>query len=121
MTFDGLEMSAVTKLAMVMAAADGKVEKSELAYMAIEMARFGIKDPDPILNGAEKMDPGIAMAIVEKFDYERKKYVAAYLGTMMASDGDIDEKELAIWKLTSTLCGLPSMNIKDAINHIKNL
>ena len=34
---------------------------------------------------------------------------------------DIDDKELAVWRLTSTLCGLPSMTIKEAINHIKNL
>ena len=121
MSFTGLEMSAITKLAMVMAAADGKVEQSELAYMAIEMARFGIQDADPVLNGAKAIDPTIAMAIVEKFDYERKKYVAAYLGTMMAADGDIDDKELAVWRLTSTLCGLPSMTIKEAVNYIKNL
>lgn len=121
MTFTGLEMSAVTKLAMIMAAADGKVENSELAYMAVEMARFGVQDADSILNGAKAMDPTIAMAVVEKFDFERKKYVAAYLGVMMASDGKIDDKELAIWKLTSSLCGLPSMNIQDAVNHIKNM
>lgn len=121
MTFNGLEMSAVTKLAMVMAGADGKVEQTELTYMAIEMARFGIKDAEPVIKGANAMDPTIAMAIIEKFDYERKKYVAAYLGTMMAADGNIDDKELAIWRLTSTLCGLPSMNIQDAINYIKNL
>ena len=30
-------------------------------------------------------------------------------------------KELSLWRLTSTLCGLPSMNIQEAINHIKNL
>lgn len=114
-------MSAVTKLALVMAAADGKVENSELAYMALEMARFGIQDAEPILNGARTMEPSIAMAIVERFDYERKKYVAAYLGTMMAADGNIADKELAIWRLTSTLCGLPSMNIQEAINHIKNM
>ena len=114
-------MSAVTKLAMVMAGADGKVEQSELTYMALEMARFGIKDADPVINGANAMDPTIAMAIIGKFDYERKKYVAAYLGTMMAADGDIDDKELAVWRLTSTLCGLPSMTIQEAINHIKNI
>lgn len=121
MTFNGLEMSAVTKLAMVMAGADGKVEQSELTYMALEMARFGIKDSEPIIKGANAMDPTIAMAIIEKFDYERKKYVAAYLGTMMAADGDIDDKELAVWRLTSTLCGLPSMTIQEAINHIKSI
>lgn len=120
MSFTGLEMSALTKLAMVMAGADGKVEQSELAYMAVEMARFGVMDAEPVIRGANAMDPTIALAIVEKFDYERKKYVAAYLGTMMAADGNIDDKELAIWKLTSSLCGLPSMNIKEAVEFIQN-
>ena len=121
MTFNGMEMSAITKLALIMAAADGKIENTEVAYMAIEMNRFGITNADPIIKGAEAMDPAIAMAIVGKFDYERKKYVAAYLGTMMAADGNVADKELAVWKVTSTLCGLPLMNIQDAISHIRNL
>lgn len=104
-----------------MVGADGKVESTELACMAIEMARFGIKDSEPIIKAANSMDPTIAMAIVEKFDYEKKKYVTAYLGTIMAADGDIDDKELAIWKLTSSLCNLPSMNIKEAVNYMQNL
>lgn len=121
MTFTGLEMTAVTKLAMVMVSADGKVEQTELACMAVEMARFGIQDADPIIDAANSMEPTIAMAIVEKLDYEKKKYVSAYLGTIMAIDKDIDDKELAVWKLTSTLCGLPSMNIKEAIDYMANL
>lgn len=114
-------MSAITKLALVMAAADGKIEKTELTYLAIELARFGVQDAEPLINGAQAMDPTIAMAIVEKFDYEKKKYVAAYLGTMMAANGEIDDKELAVWRLTSTLCGLPTMDIQEALYHIKNL
>ena len=121
MTFTSIEMSAISKLALAMAAADGKVEKSELTYIALEMARFGVKDADSILKGAEEMDPTIALSIVSKMTPKEKKYVAAYLGTIMAVNGDIDAKELSLWRLTSSLCGLPTMNIQEAIQYIKEM
>lgn len=121
MTFTSIEMAAIAKLALAMAAADGKVEKKELTYIALEMARFGVKDADSILKGADEMDPTIALSVVSKMTETEKKYVAAYLGTLMAVDGDIDDKELALWRLTSTLCGLPTMNIKEAVSHIENM
>ncbi|MBQ8153267.1 MAG: tellurite resistance protein TerB [Prevotella sp.] len=121
MTFTSIEMSAIAKLALAMAAADGNVEKSELSYIALELARFGVKNADPILKGAGEMDPTIALSIVSKMSFDEKKYVTAYLGTLMAVNGDIDDKELSLWRLTSTLCGLPSMNIQEAIEHIKNI
>lgn len=114
-------MSAIAKLALAMAAADGNVEKSELTYIALELARFGVKDSDPILQGSDEMEPSIALSVVSNMTIEEKKYVAAYLGTLMAVNGDIDDKELALWRLTSTLCGLPSMTIKEAINYIHNM
>ena len=39
----------------------------------------------------------------------------------MISDGEIDEKEKALWQLVSLLCNLPEMNIIEAISFIKNL
>ena len=121
MTFTSIEMSAISKLALAMAAADGKVEKSELGYIALELTRFGVKDADPILKGADEMDPTIALSIVSKMTPKEKKYVAAYLGTVMAVDRNIDDKELSLWRLTSTLCGLPTMNIQEAIQYIKEM
>lgn len=119
--FSGFELSAITKLALAMAHADGKIEETELACIALELMRFGIEDSSPILNGAEAMDAALAMAVVEKMDSTRKKYVAAYLGVVMASDGNIDDNELAMWKLTSTFCNLPAMTIKEAAKFITEL
>lgn len=121
MTFTSIEMSAITKLALAMAAADGKVEKSELAYIALEMSRFGVKDADTVIEGANALDASDALSIVSRMTSEEKKYVTAYLGTLMAANGEIDEKELALWRLTSSLCGLPSMTIIEAINYVKNM
>lgn len=119
--FSGFELSAITKLALAMAHADRKVEETELACIATELMRFGVNDPSSILNGAEAMDAALAMSVVEKLDSSRKKYVAAYLGALMAIDGDIDGNELAIWRLTSTLCDLPTMDIKDALHYMSEL
>lgn len=119
MTFTGIEMAAIAKLAITMANADGKVEKKELAYIALELARFGVRDSDPILKGAMEMDSTTALSIVEKMTNEEKRYVTAYLGTLMAVDGKIDGKELALWNLTSAICNLPEMNISEAVDIIK--
>ncbi|MBQ7420855.1 MAG: TerB family tellurite resistance protein [Prevotella sp.] len=121
MTFTGIEMAAIAKLALAMANADGKVDKNELSYIALEMARFGVKDADPILKGGMEMDATIALSIVAKMNQEEKKYVTAYLGTLIAADGKIDDKEMALWKLTSSLCGLPIMNIAEAIEYVKKM
>ena len=121
MTFTKNEMSAIAKLAVAMANADGKVEKNELAYIALEMVRFGVKDSDSILEEAAGMEASTALAIVSNMTTEEKKYVTAYLGALMASDGNIDNKELALWKLVSTLCELPTMSVKEAVNYVMKM
>lgn len=121
MTFTKKEMSAIAKLAVAMANADGKVEKNELTYIALEMVRFGVKDSDSILEEAAGMEASTALAIVSNMTTEEKKYVTAYLGALMASDGNIDNKELALWKLVSTLCELPTMSVEEAVNYVMKM
>lgn len=121
MTLKGNELAAITKLAIAMANADGKVEDSELTYMALEMHRFGIEDPKPILSVADSMTPVMAFSIINSLSPEGKKYAAAYMGTMMAADGRIDDKELALWKLISSLCDLPAMGIAEALDYVSTM
>ena len=44
--------------------------------------------------------------------------MAAYLGTIMAVDGDINDREMALWKLLSQICGLPTMTVADAVSYL---
>ncbi len=106
-----------------MAAADGHLDVKELAVIANEAKRFGIPKDDfnLILSTGDAMDASDSIIIVKAMDTERKKYVAAYLGCIMAIDGDIDDKELAFWQLVSTLAGLPTMSINEAINYMSEL
>lgn len=34
---------------------------------------------------------------------------------ILAADRDIDDKEMALWRLLSQMCGLPTMSVKDAV------
>ena len=121
--FNTLELSAIIKLAKVMAAADGHLDVKELAVIANEAKRFGIPKDDLnlILSTGDAMEASDSIIIVKAMDTKRKKYVAAYLGCIMAIDGDIDDKELAFWQLVSTLAGLPTMSINEAINYMSEL
>ena len=47
--------------------------------------------------------------------------MASYLAVIMIADGDIDDKELALWQMSTLLCGLPEMDINQAIDNMNNL
>jgi hypothetical protein len=52
---------------------------------------------------------------------EEKRYVTAFLGTLICVDGDIQDSEMKLWSLVSALCDLPTMNIMEAVNIMANL
>ena len=123
MTFSGQELTAIIKMAKSMVMADGKIKPAEIAVMTREFMRFGILQDqvDLLLKASDSIEASQAVALIARMDEERKKYVASYFGVIMASDGDIDDNELALWTLISTLCGLPTMTVMEAINNMKNL
>ena len=123
MTFNGKELIAIIKMAKAMVKADGKIEPSELSVMTVELARFGVPENQlkTLLKALDNMETSQALVLINEMDEERKKYVASYLGVIMVSDGDVNEQELILWNLVSTLCSLPEMNITEAINNMKNL
>lgn len=123
MQFNGRELQAILKMANAMVMADGRIDENEVRVMTTELLRFGVPQDHvkKLLQGANAMSNSDALAILVSLDDERKKYVSSYLGTIMVSDGDIDEKEMALWQLISTLCGFPTMSIKDAVNNMANL
>lgn len=120
LSFSGKEMTAIIYWAAKMAAADDRVSNSEIEMITTEMHRFGVSSSDAkkMFMLAETMDSVDAIKIVSSMTYAQKKYVAAYLGAQMTIDFDINEKEMALWRLVSTLCGLPTMSIKEAIAYM---
>ncbi|MBQ2979812.1 MAG: TerB family tellurite resistance protein [Bacteroidaceae bacterium] len=123
MTFTNQELAAILKLAQVIAKADGKVTDSETTLMALELSRFGVSEVkgELIIALSNIMDTADATNIISRMTDEEKKYVAAYLGTMIFVDGEIDKKELILWNVFSQICKLPEMNIKDALEFMRNM
>lgn len=123
MTFNREELTAVFKMAKAMVMADGNVKPSEVAVISRELQRFGVpsNQVEILLEASDNMEASQAIVFIAGMDEERKKYIASYLGVIMASDGDINDNEISLWRLVSTLCGLPTMNIADAISNMANL
>lgn len=117
MTFTNEELSAILKLANAMVNADGRIAKEELSMIFHELARFGVDQNKSNLLAeiGENMTNADACQIVSRMTPYEKKYVTAYLGTLICIDGDINDTEQKLWSLISLLCGLPEMSIADAI------
>ena len=120
MEFSKKEMTAILSVGKAMVDADGKVDDNELTVMSLELVKFGVPRDHlkELFKAAIQMEPSEAMAIISMFNQKQKKYVASYLGTIMAADGNIDDRELALWRIVSKLCGLPNMTITEAIGNM---
>jgi uncharacterized membrane protein YebE (DUF533 family) len=99
-----------------MTAADGQVDLKEVALIAGELNNLaqGL-NKEAILEASDNMDPSKAFEVLKNLTTEEKKYVCGYLAAISLVDGDISDKELAIWKLVSTIANFPTMTIHEAI------
>ena len=116
MEFNQLQMAAMVKAGNAMALADGKVEEKELAVISTGLMRFGIvgNQVDLILQLADALKPIDMISTLSSMSLEQKKFVCGYLSTIMASDADIDESELKLWRFFSEIAGLPEMTLAEA-------
>lgn len=123
MIFSTKEFSAIICLSKAMILADGKVEQIELAVIVNEFKRFGVdaSKTSTLLQNADNLELTEAIVIVSEMNEEGKRYVAAFLGAIMAVDMNINDSEMALWKLISTLCDLPTMTVKEALSIMASL
>ncbi|MBQ7057583.1 MAG: TerB family tellurite resistance protein [Bacteroidaceae bacterium] len=123
MHFTGQELAAVMKLAIAMVSADGHSSEKEMEVVKNELKRFGasVDQMLALTREAQQMQPDVAISIISNFDFERKKYVASYLAVIMIADGEIDDKENALWQMASFICNLPEMNVMQAVENMNSL
>ena len=115
-------MIAILATGARMALADGRTDQKEVRMVQIELNRFGVPEEhvEKLIDAAGEMNGVEARQIISEMEDAQKRYVCAYLGTMMAIDGDIDDEELGIWRMVSTVCELPDMTVKEAIDYMAN-
>lgn len=117
MQFSGLELSAIVKIAVAVAASDGNVAEQEKTAISLELLKFGLdeKAANTLLTGAQAIEFKDALTIISVMDSTQKKYVAAFLAVIIAADGEILDAEVRVWSLVSALCGLPNMTIGEGV------
>ena len=98
----------------MMQGADGRTDSKEVAVNLITFKKLGV-DLEEIEN-AKTMSTLEAFTIIKKMLPQEKEFITAFLGTLIVADQDIDDKEMELWRLISTMCELPTMNLQDAAN-----
>lgn len=117
--FNERELLAILNIANGMAEIDGKTDPIEVDVIYTQMMRLGI-DHEELLTLTEdaimSMDPNTAMNIVARMTSIQKQYVQALLVVIMASDGEIHEREMIMLRVITMTCGLPPINMTDIRN-----
>lgn len=55
-----------------------------------------------------------ALDILKAMTSSEKNFVCSYLGTLIAIDGEINNRERLLWSLISYHCSFPTMSIAEA-------
>jgi uncharacterized tellurite resistance protein B-like protein len=122
MTYNGQELAALVSLGVKMAQADGSVTESEQVAIAAELVTFGVSSEQlpAILAASTLMNGPEVMSIVSAMSDNQKRYACGYLAAIMVADGDINNKEVEIWRLICTLGRFPEMTFQEALIFWKN-
>lgn len=119
MYFTTREKQAIQRMAVAMIAADGKVAIEEVIVNKIFNDKFGITSSD--IDASSSMDLQTAISIVKNMTESERRMVCAYLGTILASDKDIDKNEMLLWSLLTSQCDFPEMSIVEAAKIMSNI
>ena len=119
MQFNGIQLAAITKAAYAMIAADGRIDDSEMRLLVQELRSFGVSQEDAknFATVGMAMEPTTMLVTLSAMTDEQKKYVCGFLGSLMVVDGNIDDAEMKIWQLTSSLMKCPTMSLHEALEY----
>ena len=122
MQFNGAQLAAILKAAQLMSMADGKIENSEVEFIASEFSSFNV-DRDQfklIVKAADEMEAEDMVKFLSSLDGTQKKYVCGFLAVIVIADKDIDEAEIKMWQMLCTMCKFPEMTVKEAMEFYAN-
>lgn len=120
--FSKKELAAILNIANGMAQIDGKADPIELEVIYTQMSRLGVEHEELISlteDSIMNMDSHKAMDVVAEMTLVQKQYVQALLVVIMASDGEIHERELTLLRVLTMMCGLPPINMNDIMNTLQ--
>lgn len=107
-----------------MVLADGKVMPEEIVTLEEAMNKLGVSSPKELSFIKEKsgtISDDDCFLILDLLNQEQKRIVSSLLGAISSSDGDIDDRELELWRDICKRSNLPSMNNRQAILIFKSI
>lgn len=122
MRFTGKQLTAMMKVAFVIAKSDDDFAEKEMDIIIREMATFGLSQQEAraLVDLTEEMDASELFSILTTMTKEQQKYVCAFMAVVMIADGEIKNSEIDVWQKICTLCSFPSMSMKEALEFWKN-
>lgn len=115
------QITAMVKLALDIADADGQSTDSEYEVMSVELKSFGVtgEECQSVLDEVSEMGFINAVTLINEMDSEQKTEVCAFLAAVMCADGEVGDAEVNLWRNISKWCSFPEMSIDEALKHFR--
>jgi uncharacterized membrane protein YebE (DUF533 family) len=100
MQFSGLELSAIVKLAVAIAASDGNVAEQEKAAISLELLKFGVDENsvNTLVLGAQAIEYKDALTIVTLMNDTQKNAVKNGETCRLRPCKEIPDGGLCLWR-----------------------
>lgn len=122
LNFTRLELLAIAKLGLMMAASDGDIAPAERNSVAAEIMQISSGNQvDDLIKDCVSFPVEEAESIVSKMPYKQKQYVTAFLITIMIADRNLHPGERFFLGILTNKCKLPQMSTAEANNIMINL
>ncbi len=122
LNFSLRELLAITKLGLMMAAADGDIAESEIRSLSAELLQISLgRNVENLRRECVSFPHEEAESIVKSMSFRQKQYVTAFLITIIFADRNLHNGERLYLQILTNKCGLPAMSAKEANNIMINL
>lgn len=115
MKYSVKELAALVHLAVTMSQIDGNADNIEKHVITSGLSRLGVNaaEASDIFTKAVSMNAAEALSVVTAFNDDQKRAASGYLAKIMASNGEMTDAEMKLWKLICRLGGFPRNSIQE--------
>lgn len=120
--FSDVELSAIARIAISMAEADGHVDDRERQTIGQALGSFFNGPPEVgigICAAAVTIDETAAILVVRQMTMKKKAALALWLITVILADGVIHDAEVAKFRSIGRECGFPTDEVERALNQMQ--
>lgn len=119
-SFNGAELVALINVGVAIAAADGNTTDDEFGVLSQLLVGLNVspEQAEVLIKESTQIKAPAAVAILSAMSTTQKKFATGFLAKVILADGDIDDNEIKIWKVISTICHFPTMSMNEAIEYV---